>query len=192
MKNAHAVTADELIAGEPDAFARLFEQNREKLLAVAYRLTSSTTEANDAVQDAFVSILAHHRQFQGTAQPSTWAYRVTINAALMRMRSKRRKGADSLDALPTEVAERCVNDARGDDGNAPDPDRRDRRAAVDAALATLPEIDRRIVLMRLRDDLSTEEVSAKTGLSPSAVKTRLHRARARLQDSALADLIAEA
>lgn len=188
-----SVTADELKNGEPDAFARLFEQNRDKLLAVAYRLTSSQAEANDAVQDAFVSILVHHRQFQGTAQPSTWAYRVTVNAALMRMRSSRRKRAESLDALPQDLAEQRVHDARCDDGDevVADPDRAERKAAVAAALAGLPEIDRRIVELRLKDDLSTEEVSARTGLTASAVKTRLHRARARLKDSDLAFVVAE-
>ena len=101
-----------------------------------------------------------------------------------------RKRADSLDALPADVAERRVNDALAGDEVVPDPDRVSRRAAVEAALATLPALDRTIVEMRLRDDLSTEEVSTRTGLTVSAVKTRLHRARARLQNSALVDVFA--
>lgn len=180
MGQGNAVTAEELQAGDPDAFARLFAQNRDKLLALAYRLTSSTAEANDAVQDAFVSIMVHHDKFRGTAQPSTWAYRVTVNAALMRMRSKRRKRAESLDALPTDVAEACVAEAAGGDDHAPDPARADRKALMHSALARLSDLDRAIVELRLKDELSTEEVSARTGLSPAAVKTRLHRVRAKL------------
>lgn len=190
VNKARAVTADELKKGEPDAFARLFEQNRSKLLAVAYRMTASQAEASDVVQDAFISILVHHQQFQGTAQPSTWAYRVTVNAALMRLRSARRKRADSLDALPVDVAESRVSDALAGNEVLPDPDRSSRRAAVEAALATLPALDRTIVEMRLRDDMSTEEVSTRTGLTVSAVKTRLHRARVRLQNSGLVDAFA--
>lgn len=176
------VTVDEVRAGDREAFGRLFEQNRDRLLALAYRLTSSTAEANDAVQDAFVSILQHHEGFQGASLPSTWAWRVTVNASLMRLRSARRKGADSLDALPDNVAERVVHDARGGDDIDPvaGADRDRRRAGLERALSTLKPLDREIVVMRLRDDLSTEEVSDRTGLSTAAVKTRLHRARARL------------
>ena len=97
--------------GDAAAFAELFEQNRDKLLALAYRLTSSTAEAEDVVQDAFVSSWRHHDQFQGAAKPSTWLYRVTFNAALMRLRTRRRKGADSLDALAAGVAEAAIHRA---------------------------------------------------------------------------------
>ena len=180
MKNGKSVTAAELQAGDRDAFARLFEQNREKLLALAYRLTASRADASDAVQDAFISILVHHGSFHGAANPSTWAYRVTVNATLMRMRSARRRRADSLDALPQDVADRAVTRARADDDGIDGSERRALRAALEAALSTLKPLDREIVHLRLLDDLSTEDVADRTGLSPTAVKTRLHRARARL------------
>ena len=181
MKNAKMVTVAEVQAGDRDAFARLFEQNREKLLAVAHRLTSSKADASDAVQDAFISILVHHDTFQGAASPSTWAYRVTVNATLMRMRSARRRRADSLAALPAAVAERVVADARGGGDVAIDESgRRALRSALDEALSTLKPLDREIVNLRLLDELSTEDVADRTGLSATAVKTRLHRARARL------------
>ena len=186
---AQVVTAEELKNGDPQAFARLFEQNRDRLLALAYRMTASTTEAQDVVQDAFVSILVHHEQFRGAALPSTWAYRVTVNAALMRLRTRRRKGAASLDALPDDVKEGVVHGHR-DDGTAPalDPDRQTKQALLDKALSRLSPLDHEIVRLRHGEDVSTEDVGAITGLSASAVKTRLHRARARL--GAVVDLLA--
>lgn len=176
------VTAEELKAGGPEAFARLFEQNRDRLLALAYRMTSSTSEAQDVVQDAFVSILVHHEQFRGTALPSTWAYRVTVNAALMRLRTRRRKGAASLDALPDDVKEGVIHEHREglSSSEGPDPDREEKRARIARALSRLSPLDQEIVRLRLGEDVSTEDVGARVGLSPSAVKTRLHRARARL------------
>jgi RNA polymerase sigma-70 factor (ECF subfamily) len=186
MNDQQLITAASIQGGEREAFARLFEQNRSRLLALAYRLTSSAADAEDVVQEAFVSTLRHHDQFQGNSRPSTWLYRVTFNAALMRLRTRRRKGADSLDALPSTFAEKHVHSARAlfHDEETPDElcDRRGTRKALDAALATLKPIDRTIVTLRFAEGLSTEEVAEATGLSQSAVKTRLHRARAALRD----------
>lgn len=167
------VTAEELQQGGDEVFARFFEQNRETLLALAYRLTSSKAEAQDVVQDAFVSILLHHDRFRCAAQPTTWAHRVTVNAALMRLRSARRKRTESLD---DDVEERlCADDV------VPDPARATKRAVLDRALARLSDLDRTVVQLRFVDELSTEEVAQRMGLTTSAVKTRLHRARQRLQ-----------
>jgi RNA polymerase sigma-70 factor (ECF subfamily) len=174
-----------LQAGERDAIAKLFRDNREKLLALALRLMGSVSEAEDVVQDAFVQTLRHHHQFQGHARPSTWLYRVTFNAALMRLRTRRRKGAVSLDALSPEFAESAVHQARDVDGVAGNPERVCLRRSADAdvvrALAALKPIDRRLVQLRYGEGLSTEDVGVQTGMSTSAVKTRLHRARAVLK-----------
>jgi RNA polymerase sigma-70 factor (ECF subfamily) len=173
--------------GDGAAFAELFEQNREKLLALAYRLTSSTADAEDVVQDAFVSSWRHHDQFQGTAKPSTWLYRVTFNAALMRLRTRRRKGADSLDALASGVAEAVVQRAAEADERGLDVEgwleQQERKVGVREALGQLKPQDQKLMQLRYGDDLSTEDVAAMTGMSASAVKTRLHRARQVLKDS---------
>ena len=170
--------------GDGEAFARLFEQNRDKLLALAYRLTSSTADAEDVVQDAFVSSWRHHDQFQGASRPSTWLYRVTFNAALMRLRTRRRKGADSLDALGAGVAEALVQRAASQDGVDADEllEARDRREAVREALTHLKPQDQELMRLRYGDDLDTDDVASLTGMSASAVKTRLHRARHALRD----------
>ena len=170
--------------GDGEAFARLFEQNRDKLLALAYRLTSSSADAEDVVQDAFVSSWRHHDQFQGASRPSTWLYRVTFNAALMRLRTRRRKGADSLDALGSGVAEALVQRAASDDGVDAEEllEARDRREAVREALTRLKPQDQELMRLRYGDDLDTDDVAALTGMSASAVKTRLHRARHALRD----------
>jgi RNA polymerase sigma-70 factor (ECF subfamily) len=184
------IDAAAITQGDKAAFAELFEQNRDKLLALAYRLTSSAADAEDVVQDAFVSSWRHHDQFQGAAKPSTWLYRVTFNAALMRLRTRRRKGADSLDALPGGVAEALVGrgaSAIGNDGipGADDViETRHRKRALRAALADLKPVDQELMQLRYGDELSTEEVAEKMGMSASAVKTRLHRARQSLRDGA--------
>lgn len=177
-----SITADQLQSGAREAVARLFDENRPRLLALATRLVSST-EAEDVVQDAFVSTLRHHHQFRGQALPSTWLYRVTFNAALMRLRTRRRKGAESLDALPLDVAEASLARTLPDRPDpAADVERREVRLALDAAIAALRPVDQQIVRLRFVDGMSTEEVAEVTGLSVAATKTRLHRARAALRD----------
>ena len=178
-------------AGDRDAFAKLLSENRARLLALAYRLTASSAEAEDVLQDAFVSTLRHHEQFKGQAQPSTWLYRVTFNAALMRLRTKRRKGADSLEAMPLRNAETAVHHARSGARRPDAPDaageRKELGAALDDALATLRPLDRDIVRMRFTEGMSTDEVAEAVGLSNAAIKTRLHRARAVLRERLEAD-----
>jgi RNA polymerase sigma-70 factor, ECF subfamily len=171
--------------GDSAAFAQLFHDNRDRLLALAYRLTASTADAEDVVQEAFVSSWRKHHQFQGQARASTWLYRVTFNAALMHLRSRRRKGASSLDALPTATAEMLMAEAPGTSGPmAVDQwiEQCETHAEVRSAVAELKSIDRDIVRLRFVDELSTEEVGERTGLSTAAVKTRLHRARGTIRD----------
>jgi RNA polymerase sigma-70 factor (ECF subfamily) len=102
----------------------------------------------------------------------------------MRLRTRRRKGADSLDAMPTAVAERAVSHAFADDHIDADDVvvTHERSAALDEAMASLKPLDRQLMRLRYGDDLSTDEVAERVGLSTSAVKTRLHRARAQLKD----------
>ena len=184
MKNDE-IDEDALRRGDRETLVRLFRDNRPRLLALAGRMTSSPADAEDVVQEAFVSTLRHHAQFAGEARPSTWLYRVAVNAALMHLRTRRRKGAESIDALADDVAERSLRRAHDHDDDAQSPERTalrgDVRTAVDAALSTLKPVDRRIVRLRLCEGLTTEEVSAELGLSPTVVKTRLHRARATLR-----------
>jgi RNA polymerase sigma-70 factor (ECF subfamily) len=184
LSSRQFIDAAAIQQGDGEAFARLFQQNRDKLLALAYRLTSSTADAEDVVQDAFVSSWRHHDQFQGASRPSTWLYRVTFNAALMRLRTRRRKGADSLDALGAGVAEALVQRAASDDGVDAEEllEARDRREAVREALTRLKPQDQELMRLRYGDDLDTDDVAALTGMSASAVKTRLHRARHALRD----------
>lgn len=181
MSAPMAITADEVQTGAREALARLFDENRGRLMALATRLVSSS-EAEDVVQDAFVSTLRHHGQFRGRSLPSTWLYRVTFNAALMRLRTRRRKGAESLDALPHDVAETSLASTRARTDPAHDAELAETRRALADAVATLRPIDRQIVHMRFVDGMSTEEVAQATGLTVAATKTRLHRARAALRE----------
>jgi RNA polymerase sigma-70 factor (ECF subfamily) len=166
-------------AGDDVAFGELTRRHAGRMLAVARRMLRNEEDARDAVQEAFVSAFKSLDRFEGTAKVSTWLHRIVVNAALMRLRTKKRKPEESIDdLLPTF-------DETGHFSTAVTPpdlpsdalERREVRATVRRCIDLLPESYRAVVLLRDIEELSAEETAEALGLTPSAVKSRLHRAR---------------
>jgi RNA polymerase sigma-70 factor (ECF subfamily) len=173
-----------LADGRPD-FTVLFHDARSQLLAVARRVVRNDSDAEDVVQQAFENAIKSKSVFEGRAQATSWMYRIVYNTGLMHLRSRRRKGTESLDALAPEVGEAVMHGGLSDDSTVPAPDDVVERGALvralQAAMSELSDLDRNIVRMRLYEERSTSEVSKALGLSTAAVKTRLYRARVSLQ-----------
>ncbi|MFM9996865.1 MAG: sigma-70 family RNA polymerase sigma factor [Phycisphaerales bacterium] len=155
-----------------------------RMLAVARRMLPNEDDADDAVQDAFLSAFKSLEQFDGRSRLTTWLHRITVNACLMKLRSRRRRPERSLDDLLPRFTE---------DGHAQIPARRwkpehaagieaaERRALVRARIDELPEQHRVVLMLRDIEELDTDETARLLGVSPAAVKTRLHRARQALR-----------
>src|SRR5689334_12202553 len=95
-----------LRAGESATFDVLIRQYGGRLLAVTRRILGNDDEAREAVQEAFVAAFRARQQFHGDARISTWLHRIAVNAALMRLRSKKRRPEESIDELlPTFQAD---------------------------------------------------------------------------------------
>jgi RNA polymerase sigma-70 factor (ECF subfamily) len=144
----------------------------------------SDEDARDAVQDAFLSAFRSLDGFQGDALVSTWLHRIVVNACLMKLRTKRRRPEESIeDLLPgfLEDGHQAQPAAQwkesGDDLLA----REETRTLVRACIDRLPEAHRTILILRDVEELDTDETAALLGLTSSAVKTRLHRARQALR-----------
>ncbi|MDX2146568.1 MAG: sigma-70 family RNA polymerase sigma factor [Planctomycetota bacterium] len=163
-----------------------------RMLAVARSMLHEEHEATDAVQEAFLSALRKRDTFDRNAAFSTWIHRILINVCLMRLRTKRRRGEVFIDDLlptferdghirerPTPCDQRKVGGIEGDEGG-PASDEGVRRL-VREQIERLPEAYREVVMLRDVQQLSTEECGLVLGLTPSAVKTRLHRARQALK-----------
>ncbi len=173
-----------LRAGDDGAYAALVRQNVARLLAVTRRILGNDDDAQDAVQDAFVSAFKNIDGFDGGAQLSTWLHRIAVNAALMRLRSRQRKHEQSLDDLLPKFL---------DDGHQAEPavewraghaelaERRETRELVRASIDRLPESYRVVLLLRDIEELDTEETARLLGVNAGVVKTRLHRARQALR-----------
>ena len=176
----------EVTRTDPSALlAAWFEQYADGVYRLALGLLADPARAQDVVQQTFLSAFTHLEQFEGRASPSTWLYRIAYNAAQDELR---RRGEDALpeedaaDAeeapvpLPTALVDWRVDPARLlEDAEA--------RLALDAAIAALPARLRAVFLLRDVEQLSTEAAAESLGVTPAAVKVRLHRARLALRES---------
>jgi len=171
-----SVLIEELQAGSEPAFEFLVATQRERMHAVARRFLSEDEDARDAVQDAFLAAYRGIDRFEGQARLSTWLHRVVVNACLMKLRSRRRKPEQSLDEGATEkLVSHFAEDAHVMlEGHEKIVDVRD-------AILTLPEHHRRVLVLRDLEERDTRETAKVLAISPAAVKTRLHRARAALR-----------
>jgi RNA polymerase sigma-70 factor (ECF subfamily) len=191
----HALTDLELVAllqrGQKSAFREIVRRHQEKVYRLALRLTRDEARAQDAMQDAFLQVFRKISQFQEQSAFTTWLYRITVNAALMRMRSERRHQEASLeDASPRFSEAGEIAEPVDDWSTAIDDDAGNRELARYAAEAVdaLPAAYRSVFLLRELEELSTEEVAEILELTVPTVKTRLHRARLALR-KALSDRV---
>ena len=190
QRPATATDADDLLAalrrGEEPAFETLVRAQTGPLLAVARRILRDEDEARDVVQEAFALAFQRLAGFHGDCRISTWLFRITANAALMRLRARRRRPEQSLDELLPRFHDDGHRVIPEGDRSIPDPElatqRGELRRLVRDAIDRLPERYRTVLLLRELGDLSTEEVAAMLGITANAVKIRLHRARQALRE----------
>ena len=169
-----------LRAGEEWAFEAMVRLYGARLLAVARRMCGNDEDARDVLQSAYLSAFRSLHAFAGTAQLSTWLHRIVVNAALMRLRSKRRKPEDSIEALLPAFQDDGHHVEQFSDWAMPADrllEREDVRAAVRGCIAQLPDSYREVLMLRDIEELSTDDVAILLKVTPNAVKVRLHRAR---------------
>jgi len=173
-----------LRAGDDRAYEELVRSHGGRLLAVARRYLPSEEDAQDAVQEAFLSAFRSLDRFEGGSRLSTWLHRIVVNAALMKLRSRRRKPEQPIEELLPRFREDGHMERPADrwSRRADTPaERTEARALVRKAIDALPDSYRTVLLLRDIEELDTEETAQAMGISPNAVKTRLHRARQALR-----------
>jgi len=167
--------------GSEDAFAELMRRHSRSMMQMALRMLRDTEDAEDEVQNAWCKAWQHIDGFAGDARFSTWMTRIVINQSLMRLRRARRAGFLYLDA-PAAGEERTVFELR-DDGSTPEESlyRREIRELVRREIGRIPRGWRHALVLREVDQLPMPEVAEQLGISLSAAKSRLLRARQELR-----------
>jgi RNA polymerase sigma-70 factor, ECF subfamily len=175
---------ERLRAGDEGAYEELVRTNTGRMLAVARRLLPSEEDARDVVQEAFLSAFRSLPKFAGGSRLSTWLHRIVVNAALMRLRTRRRKPEESLDALLPAFLE-DGHHAESFSGWSEPADRALERSEIKqlvrAQVERLPETYRTVLLLRDIEGMEIDDVAAALGLTSNAVKMRLHRGRQALR-----------
>lgn len=151
--------------GDWSAFEPLYFRHRDWVYRLACRFAGEHAAALDAVQETFAYLLAQFPGFRLTAKMTTFLYPVVKNSALA---AKRRTRRLKFGAVPDAAAESpLVEVPEGELGEL---------------LKVLPEGQLEVLLMRVVDQMSVEEVAAALGLAEGTVKSRLHHALARLRE----------
>lgn len=171
-------------AGDERAFETLIRNEGGRLLSVARRILGNEEDAREAVQEAFISAFRAREQFQGHSRLSTWLHRIAVNAAIQKLRSRKRRAEDAIDDLLPRFlpngdhVERFVAWTEAPDEAVA---RREMAEFVRRAIDQLPESYRTVLLLRDIEGLSTEESANALQTTANAVKIRLHRARMALR-----------
>ena len=177
--------------GSGAAFGEIMRRNNQRLFRAARGVIGTDWEAEEVVQDAYVSAFRALGTFREEAALATWLTRIVINEAQGRLRGRR-------ETLPlSDLDDKTMGDIIQFPGRAinVDPERQaalgEIRILLEDAIDALPAAFREVFILRQVEGLSTEETAHVLSIEPETVKTRLHRARTRLQQ-ALQDQLAPA
>jgi RNA polymerase sigma-70 factor (ECF subfamily) len=166
--------------GGPPSPEKIFEEYAPRVYHLARRMLGNAADAEDVTQDVFLQLVRKLATFRGEAAFSTWLYRVTVNAALS---FRRKRALREMASLPEPLED------FGMDGKHRAPVRRwtktpdqvmldqETHQLIEAAIAELPESYRDVYVLADVEELPSTEIAGMLGMSVSAVKSRLHRAR---------------
>jgi RNA polymerase sigma-70 factor, ECF subfamily len=175
---------DQILSGRTAGFEILMRRYNERICRAARAIVRNDHEAEDVMQQAYVNAFTHLRQFNGSAQFSTWLTRIAINEALSRVRRLGRYQALD-DQFPETERFMVANPSQNPERQA---FTRELRELLEDAIDTLPDGMREVFVLRDVEGLSTAEAATCLDVSEDVVKTRLSRGRAALR-RVLADRI---
>jgi RNA polymerase sigma-70 factor, ECF subfamily len=168
-----------------EAFEEMFEASRQKFVATAHAILRNREDAEDAVQNAFLSAYLHLGSFEGRSALRTWFTRIVLNAALM---IQRKRKPCVIQPLPENSNSHEINWMENIPASDPDPEmihaERETFECVNGILGEMKPVLRQAFTMTYDDELSGPEASAVLGVSTGTFKARLFRARRQLLDQA--------
>src|SRR6185436_12235695 len=166
---------DQSLRGDRASFGQLMHRYAGAVYNLAYRMLGSAQDAEDASQEIFLRAYTRLASFDRTRRFSTWLLSIASNYCIDRLR-RRRFAWLTLD----DVAFSMPSQEHGPERQALQHEQQDR---VQAALRRLPDNYRLVTILRYWYDMSYDEIAQVTGLTESALKTRLHRARHMLAEA---------
>jgi RNA polymerase sigma-70 factor (ECF subfamily) len=159
--------------GDEIAFEEIVRLTHADMYGLAFRLLGNEDDARDVVQEVYLRMYKSLRKFRGDSAFSTWLYRIVANASYTFLRRRTRHRAESLEL----VEEPEATTPRPEDVS----DNRALREQLKRHLLALPPDQRVVVVMKDVYDLPHDAIAEELGISVTAAKVRLHRARKKLR-----------
>lgn len=164
------------------SYEELIQRYESKAHNLAMRLTRNPEDAEEVLQDVFLTVYRKIEGFEGKSKFSSWLYRITVNASFMKLRKNKNKRDVSFEDMSPFAQNKAINE------HYSFGDRADHlavneeiRLSLEQAISKLPEEYRAVFVLRDIDGLSNKEVGDILGLTTPAVKSRLHRSRIMLR-----------
>lgn len=177
---AEELLITQALRGNSDAFSELVRMHSRRIYGISLGILKNHADAEDNLQDVLYKVYKNIRQFQGRSRFSSWLVRITINEALMKIRKENSARAAGRTELPAEVAENdFVLEIRD---KCPDPER--QYIASDLAEKAFHGLDpllRQTFILHKGEGWTHGELAAAMGIAVATVKSRMFRARARMQ-----------
>jgi RNA polymerase sigma-70 factor (ECF subfamily) len=177
MATAASVPDEEILervrGGDTASYESIMRRYNQRLFRVARAILKSDTDAEDAVQNAYIQAYLHLGQFEGEAAFSTWLTRIAIREAYLLLRRSRLYASGDMESM--------FDSSRSDEDPERDVLRFEMRTLIEQAANRLPLKYRLVFMLRDVEELSTAETARCLNISGKNVKVRLHRARAFLR-----------
>jgi len=166
-----------ICSGEHWCFEILMRRHNRRVFRATRAILKRDDEAEDVMQEAYVRAFEHLGEFRGDASFATWITRIAIHEALARKRREQR--FDPLDCAPQQSTLMPLESPRSPEQEVND---QQLRAVLERAIDTLPDDFRTVFVLRAVEQMTGAETAACLDIPEETVKTRLYRARLRLQE----------
>jgi RNA polymerase sigma-70 factor (ECF subfamily) len=175
---------ERLRAGDERACEALVRRHGGRMLAVARRFLRTEEDSADAVQDTFLAAFRCLDGFEGNSALGTWLHRIVVNVCLMKLRARSRSREVRIDDLLPSFDDTGHHNSpvcAWENPTLAHLTRAEMRTQVRSCIDQLPEAYREVLLLRDIEEFDTDQTAQQLGITPGAVKTRLHRARQALR-----------
>ena len=183
MERVEALLINDFIKGDSSAFASLVENYKDLVYRLAVQITKNHEDANDVMQETFLSVYKSIGRFRKESAFETWLYRIVVNQALnvVKRRNRRRESSLSL-SNEYDVHVDFRNGGDSVDGPHLDVEKKELQKWVTRAVDSLPVKHRTVVILHEFEGLTHSQIASVLNCSVGTVRSRLHYARRKLRN----------